>query len=294
MAGSRPRGRGRCRARAGSPRTSSTARRARRSRRSGARRPAVARPKTTSMSCSVSTIVMPWRSLTAASRSVAALRSAGDMPAVGSSSMRMRGCSARLMASSRRFLSPCDSRRATSRAACPRARPPRASPSRPRGPPRWGAQAKGRAGPAPALRRCASTAMIMFSCVVRSENTRATWKDRPKPRRTRCQAGIAVTSRPSWTTRPASGNSSPLSTLNSVVLPAPFGPMMAKVSPRPTVRSTFFRTFTAGYDLNTPVACSNGPLMARVLSGPHVATAGSRPRGGLPAHRAPRRGGSRR
>src|ERR1700694_3079094 len=39
-------------------------------------------------------------------------------------------------------------------------------------------------------------------------------------------------SRPSKTTRPAVGWNSPVTLLNSVVLPAPLGPMRAKTSPR--------------------------------------------------------------
>ena len=37
-------------------------------------------------------------------------------------------------------------------------------------------------------------------------------------------------------TVPSSGGRKPLSKLNSVVLPAPFGPMMPRISPSPTVK----------------------------------------------------------
>ncbi len=89
-------------------------------------------------------------------------------------------------------------------------------------------------------------AMTTFSSVVSSGNTRATWNDRPKPRRTRFHSGIRVTSCPSKRTVPESAKTSPLSTLNRVVLPAPLGPMTAKVSPSATATSTPFRTFTDG------------------------------------------------
>src|SRR6266478_8132051 len=57
------------------------------------------------------------------------------------------------------------------------------------------------------------------------------WKERAKPRRARAGAGSDVMSSPAKRTRPRSGRRSPASWLISVVLPAPFGPMMAWVSP---------------------------------------------------------------
>jgi hypothetical protein len=45
-------------------------------------------------------------------------------------------------------------------------------------------------------------------------------------------------SRPRNVTEPAVGDSSPVSTLTSVVLPAPFGPMMDTCSPSPMLRLT--------------------------------------------------------
>ncbi len=73
---------------------------------------------------------------------------------------------------------------------------------------------------------------MTFSCTVRWGNVRTTWNVRPTPRRQsalglRPGDGLRRGSGP----RPASGTRKPLSTLNSVVLPAPLGPMMPRISP---------------------------------------------------------------
>ena len=54
------------------------------------------------------------------------------------------------------------------------------------------------------------------------------------PMATRRCAGIVVTSRPSKTILPALGGKKPLIKLKKVVFPAPFGPMIARNSPRAT------------------------------------------------------------
>src|SRR5439155_1472682 len=64
------------------------------------------------------------------------------------------------------------------------------------------------------------------------------WKERANPRRARAGAASAVMSSPAKRTRPRSGKRLPASWLIRVVLPAPFGPMMAWVSPSRISRST--------------------------------------------------------
>src|SRR4029077_17571833 len=64
------------------------------------------------------------------------------------------------------------------------------------------------------------------------------WKVRAIPRRATWCGLDPVMSRPSKTTRPAVGWNSPVTLLNSVVLPAPLGPMRAKTSPRLICRLT--------------------------------------------------------
>ena len=52
------------------------------------------------------------------------------------------------------------------------------------------------------------------------------WNERPMPRWQRVRAAMRVTSMPSKRIVPASACTVPAIRLNSVVLPAPFGPMM--------------------------------------------------------------------
>src|ERR1700749_3298758 len=56
------------------------------------------------------------------------------------------------------------------------------------------------------------------------------------PTRLRSQGRIAVMSRPSNRMRPLLGGNTPPIRLNSVLLPAPFGPRMPRISPASTVR----------------------------------------------------------
>src|SRR5712691_8094654 len=63
------------------------------------------------------------------------------------------------------------------------------------------------------------------------------WKERARPLRARRGAGRCVMSSPPKTMRPPSGRRLPASWPMKVVLPAPFGPMMAWVSPSRTSRS---------------------------------------------------------
>src|SRR5712692_526034 len=64
------------------------------------------------------------------------------------------------------------------------------------------------------------------------------WNERANPLCERAAAESAVMSSPAKRTRPRSGRRLPASWLISVVLPAPFGPMMAWVSPSRTSRLT--------------------------------------------------------
>src|ERR1051325_1118072 len=64
------------------------------------------------------------------------------------------------------------------------------------------------------------------------------WNERPMPSRHTSCGARPVTSRPSSVTAPASGVRWPVMRLNSVVLPAPLGPMIAAIWPRATSRLT--------------------------------------------------------
>src|SRR3972149_5139295 len=63
-------------------------------------------------------------------------------------------------------------------------------------------------------------------------------RERPRPRRQTRWGGRPVISRPARNTAPASGRRWPVTRLKSVVLPAPFGPMIAAISPRARARLT--------------------------------------------------------
>src|SRR5882762_1492674 len=82
------------------------------------------------------------------------------------------------------------------------------------------------------------------------------WKERAKPRRARAGAESAVMSSPAKRTRPRSGRRSPASWLISVVLPAPFGPMMAWVSPSRISRLTSSHASSAPKLLERPLTSS--------------------------------------
>ena len=71
------------------------------------------------------------------------------------------------------------------------------------------------------------------------------WNERAMPARQRRSGVSRVMSRPSNSTRPESGATVPVIMPNSVVLPAPFGPMMPSASPSPSERSMPFATTTA-------------------------------------------------
>src|SRR6516225_4883074 len=71
------------------------------------------------------------------------------------------------------------------------------------------------------------------------------WNERPIPRRQRRSGARWVMSMPARMTRPASGATVPLAMPNSVVLPAPFGPMMPSASPSARARSSARATTTA-------------------------------------------------
>jgi hypothetical protein len=69
--------------------------------------------------------------------------------------------------------------------------------------------------------------MATFSSVVKPGRTWVIWNERVRPFNARAWTGRCVTSSPPKVTVPASSATSPTISPISVVLPAPFGPMMA-------------------------------------------------------------------
>src|SRR6266852_3685212 len=89
---------------------------------------------------------------------------------------------------------------------------------------------------------CRSWAAIsMFSKTVISGKSWMSWNVRAMPRRYTASALSPVMSSSLKRTRPPDGRSTPVTQLNSVVLPDPFGPMIPRSSPRSTPTLTRLR-----------------------------------------------------
>src|SRR5262245_7655077 len=189
---------------------------------------------TTSMSCSTrSTLRSPSASMSLRICTARAVSSI-DRPWVDSSSIRSRGFCAIAMATSSRRWSPCESMAAvTSAKRASRRRSIAASATAEEAlstlpPPRNRQRRRSRA--------CA--AMRTFSRTLRAGNTWQSWKVRAMPFCATWCTGSTVMSSPAEMTPLALGSSALVSMIQVVDVPAPFGPMTARISPRSTVRST--------------------------------------------------------
>ena len=85
---------------------------------------------------------------------------------------------------------------------------------------------------------CEITATPMVSATVIAGKMWTSWNARAMPRRASLTGPMPAMSSPLKRTTPLVGRSSPVSTLTSVVLPAPFGPTIDTVSPSATVSDT--------------------------------------------------------
>src|SRR3954447_23172859 len=87
------------------------------------------------------------------------------------------------------------------------------------------------------------------------------WDERPSPMpQIRCGA-MPVMSRPSSVTRPVSGCRCPVIRLNSVDLPAPFGPITAAICPVSTLRLTSLTARKPAKDFDSPTISSIETLL---------------------------------
>src|SRR5829696_3316549 len=193
-----------------------------------------ARPITTSIRCSTISTVFPSSRCTDRISSTSSSTSSAETPAMGSSRRITSGRLASSIASSSFRLSPCESSPAGQSVRAPRPTRTSASAARSRASATDAARRQIRSEPP----RWASAARRTFSCTDRSGKTLDTWNVRPSPERARRYGASAVTSRPCSSTPPAVGRTSPESRLKSVVLPAPFGPMMPTSSPARTSSET--------------------------------------------------------
>ena len=78
--------------------------------------------------------------------------------------------------------------------------------------------------------------MRRFSATVMRGNTCRPSGHSASPRRTRSSIVMRVMSSPASTTRPPLIGNAPIAAFSRVVLPAPFGPIIAVISPARTVR----------------------------------------------------------
>src|SRR5229473_4005445 len=170
----------------------------------------------TSMMCSTMTRVMPerWMSRT---RSIASCTSRWVRPAIASSSKRTLGSVASARAISSRLRPGVPSERAGASAS--RLMPTRSSTARARvsASVRW------------EVRRNAP--IITFSSTDMPSNVCGTWNVRARPSCARTSGVRSVMSWPSNKTWPEVDKRSPVRQLNSVDLPAPFGPIRPRMSP---------------------------------------------------------------
>src|SRR2546427_2289904 len=110
-----------------------------------------------------------------------------------------------------------------------------------------------------------STAAATLSCTEISPKGRVSWNVRAMPRRQISCGRSPVMSSSLNRTRPAVGLS-PQITLNSVVFPAPFGPMTPSTSPRSTERSIRSRAWTPPKLLLIPRVSSRRPTTASSIA----------------------------
>ena len=92
--------------------------------------------------------------------------------------------------------------------------------------------------------RRAKAGIITFSMSVRSPKISGVWKTRAMPAWLISCGRIPRIERPSNSTVPVSGSTRPTRQFSSVDLPAPFGPMMARISPSATSRLTSSSAFS--------------------------------------------------
>ena len=78
----------------------------------------------------------------------------------------------------------------------------------------------------------------MFSRTVIDPKVAVIWKVRPTPSRQTCRGLKPAMLRPPMRIAPESGSICPSSRLKQVVLPAPFGPIIATSSPAATLNET--------------------------------------------------------
>ena len=122
----------------------------------------------------------------------------------------------------------------------------------------------------------------MFSSTVMLAKSFRSWNDRPIPSRAILQCGRPRMDLPSQITLPRSGTTCPVIKLNSVVLPAPFGPTSVVMMPARSANETSSTAFNPPKVLATPVACSRiSPPLLMARRSPRFAAFPESPRAPL-------------
>ena len=208
------------------------------------------------MSCSISRIVRsPASALIIAAVDCV---SPCDMPCVGSSSSSIFGRQASDTAISSRRCSPCDKCPASSVALSDRPNCASSSSARSRA-----AVLRPTGNSARPTGSSTCEASRRFSNTLRSKNRLVIWKERESPARNSLCVLQPVTSAPAKDTRPCCGRSAPDTRLNSVLLPAPFGPITEVMPPRAAEKDRSLTARSAPKLIDRPATSRMGvaPLM---------------------------------
>src|SRR5689334_3284741 len=107
---------------------------------------------------------------------------------------------------------------------------------------------------------------MTLSSTVSAGNGRTIWKVRPMPRR-QTSSGLSPSIRSPWNAMvPLFGANIPAIRLNSVVLPAPFGPITAKIAPSGTEKLTSATALSPLKFFEMPATSSIGTSLLRLLA----------------------------
>src|SRR6185312_8726972 len=112
----------------------------------------------------------------------------------------------------------------------------------------------------------------MFSSTVSSDSAFVSWNVRTWPIRATLNDGTPASSVPSYAQWPVFGLSNPHSRLNSVVLPAPFGPIRAVMAPRGISRCSTSTAFRPPKRRVTPSITRIGSFLATPGAGSPTAS----------------------
>src|SRR6516225_740702 len=214
---------------------------------------------TRSMSCSTCTMARTPAAFAAATRtSMMACLSPVDTPLVGSSSRMTVGLRAKALAISSSFFSPCESVEATLSSLLRR---PNTSATRSASVCNTLSRLSERNG-LDRRRRREAIATASVSRTVSAGKMFTNWNARDIPSLASSTGPMPAMSRPRKRTSPAVGRNRPVTTLTSVVFPAPFGPTMETNSPSLTEKEMSTSALNTPKALDTLMVSNKGTVWA--------------------------------